>query len=218
MQEFYAKKDKKPRVPQLSKKPKSNVKEPSMPTFTVEEMMRTVNEDTDITNPNYDFNTIVDNKNNRTSGTGGQPKRIPLHKRDYHKKKTDSDSNKKNTNKNQKTKKKNSNQNTMLSSTKKDPELMMMKYDLKDYKRRVTNNDDLRDFEKFLNDDMDDDDDGYGDNMYMNQNSQKEKKMDRELYRKRQAAGGGIPAGSIASHEKNWNETEASLFASFAWQ
>jgi hypothetical protein len=42
---------------------------------------------------------------------------------------------------------------------------------------------------------------------------QKDKKLDRELYRKRQAAGGGIPPGSIASHEKNWNETEASLFA-----
>jgi CDK-activating kinase assembly factor MAT1 len=42
---------------------------------------------------------------------------------------------------------------------------------------------------------------------------QKDKKMDRELYRKRQAAGGGIPPGSIASHEKNWNETEATLFA-----
>ena len=42
---------------------------------------------------------------------------------------------------------------------------------------------------------------------------QKEKKLDREVYRKRQAAGGGIPPGSIASHEKNWIETEASLFA-----
>lgn len=42
---------------------------------------------------------------------------------------------------------------------------------------------------------------------------QKEKKLDRELYRKRQAAGGGIPSGSIASHERNWNETVASLFS-----
>ena len=41
---------------------------------------------------------------------------------------------------------------------------------------------------------------------------QKEKKLDRELYRKRQAAGGGIPSGSIASHERNWNETVATLF------
>jgi len=37
-------------------------------------------------------------------------------------------------------------------------------------------------------------------------------KLDRELYRKRQAAGGGIPVGSIASHERNWNETVSSLF------
>ena len=43
---------------------------------------------------------------------------------------------------------------------------------------------------------------------------QKEKKLDRETFRKRQAAGGGIPSGgNIASHEKNWNETLASLFA-----
>jgi CDK-activating kinase assembly factor MAT1 len=40
----------------------------------------------------------------------------------------------------------------------------------------------------------------------------KETKVDRELYRKRQAAGGGIPQGSIASHERNWNETVSSLF------
>ena len=42
---------------------------------------------------------------------------------------------------------------------------------------------------------------------------QREKKLDRELYRKRQAAGGGIEPGSIASHERNWNETISSLFA-----
>ena len=40
----------------------------------------------------------------------------------------------------------------------------------------------------------------------------REGKMDRDLYRKRQAAGAGIPTGSIASHERNWNETVASLF------
>jgi CDK-activating kinase assembly factor MAT1 len=38
-------------------------------------------------------------------------------------------------------------------------------------------------------------------------------KMDRELYRKRQSAGGGIPAGSIASQDRNWNETLNSLFS-----
>ena len=43
----------------------------------------------------------------------------------------------------------------------------------------------------------------------------KETKIDRELYRKRQAAGGGIPPGSIASHERNWNETVSSLFPHF---
>lgn len=46
----------------------------------------------------------------------------------------------------------------------------------------------------------------------------KEKKLDREVNRKRQAAGGGIPPGSIASQEKNWNETESSLFALFSKQ
>lgn len=34
-----------------------------------------------------------------------------------------------------------------------------------------------------------------------------------DIYRKRQAAGGGIPVGSIASQERNWNETFSSLFA-----
>ena len=37
-------------------------------------------------------------------------------------------------------------------------------------------------------------------------------KIDREVYRKRQTAGGGILHGSILSHERNWNETTASLF------
>lgn len=41
---------------------------------------------------------------------------------------------------------------------------------------------------------------------------QRDKKMSRELYRKRQAAGAGIPSGSIAAHERNWNETVSSLF------
>ena len=34
-----------------------------------------------------------------------------------------------------------------------------------------------------------------------------------DIYRKRQAAGGGIPVGSIASQERNWNETFSSLFS-----
>jgi hypothetical protein len=41
----------------------------------------------------------------------------------------------------------------------------------------------------------------------------RDNKLDRELYRKRQAAGGGIPAGSIASQERNWNETVSTMFA-----
>ena len=42
----------------------------------------------------------------------------------------------------------------------------------------------------------------------------KEPSLDRQLYLKRQAAGGGIPsAGSIASYERNWNETVQSLFS-----
>lgn len=40
----------------------------------------------------------------------------------------------------------------------------------------------------------------------------KKDQMNRDLYRKRQAAGGGVPTGSIASHERNWNETLSSLF------
>ena len=43
-------------------------------------------------------------------------------------------------------------------------------------------------------------------------NGWKREKVDRELYRKRQAAGGGVATGSIASHERNWNETLSSLF------
>lgn len=35
---------------------------------------------------------------------------------------------------------------------------------------------------------------------------------DRLTYLKRQAAGGGIPVGSIASQERQWNETVQSLF------
>jgi len=42
----------------------------------------------------------------------------------------------------------------------------------------------------------------------------KEKKIDRELYRKRQAAGGGIPSGLPATHERNWQYTVSSLFFS----
>mmetsp|Transcript_4801 Transcript_4801/g.7279 ORF Transcript_4801/g.7279 Transcript_4801/m.7279 type:complete len:294 (-) Transcript_4801:164-1045(-) len=37
-------------------------------------------------------------------------------------------------------------------------------------------------------------------------------KMDRNLYLKRQAAGGGIPSGSIMSQDKNWNLTVSTLF------
>jgi hypothetical protein len=40
-----------------------------------------------------------------------------------------------------------------------------------------------------------------------------ESNLGPELYLKRQAAGGGIPVGSIANQERNWNETYNSLFA-----
>mmetsp|Transcript_21904 Transcript_21904/g.36194 ORF Transcript_21904/g.36194 Transcript_21904/m.36194 type:complete len:168 (-) Transcript_21904:40-543(-) len=44
---------------------------------------------------------------------------------------------------------------------------------------------------------------------------EREKKMDRELYRKRQGAGAGIPSGgNIATQERNWNEAVSSLFPS----
>ena len=41
----------------------------------------------------------------------------------------------------------------------------------------------------------------------------REKKMDRELYLKRQAAGGGIPSNSSQTHERNWHLAVTSLFA-----
>ena len=45
------------------------------------------------------------------------------------------------------------------------------------------------------------------------QGFQRETKLDRDVYRKRQAAGGGIPTGSISHWERNWNETTSSLFS-----
>lgn len=42
----------------------------------------------------------------------------------------------------------------------------------------------------------------------------KDPNMNRELYQKRQAAGGGIPSGSIVVHERNWNEAVSSLLFS----
>lgn len=41
----------------------------------------------------------------------------------------------------------------------------------------------------------------------------KKEKVDRELYLKRQAAGGGISSNSEVSHEKNWNFAVSTLFA-----
>ena len=40
----------------------------------------------------------------------------------------------------------------------------------------------------------------------------REKKLDRDLYLKRQAAGGGMKAGDLASQERNWNEAVSTLF------
>jgi len=42
---------------------------------------------------------------------------------------------------------------------------------------------------------------------------QQDRITDRDLYRKRQAAGSGILPDDIASKERNWNETTSSLFA-----
>merc|ERR1712218_490713 len=39
-----------------------------------------------------------------------------------------------------------------------------------------------------------------------------DRKMDRELYLKRQAAGGGVPSNSIQSQEKNWEMAVSTLF------
>lgn len=41
----------------------------------------------------------------------------------------------------------------------------------------------------------------------------KQDRIDRQVYEKRQAAGGGIPTNSIVSQERQWNETVQSLFA-----
>lgn len=38
-------------------------------------------------------------------------------------------------------------------------------------------------------------------------------KLDRTLYLKRQAAGGGMASGSLTFHEKNWNMTVSTLFS-----
>ena len=40
----------------------------------------------------------------------------------------------------------------------------------------------------------------------------KDKVKDREMYRKRQAAGGGVTSENIAVQERDWNVTVASLF------
>jgi len=41
----------------------------------------------------------------------------------------------------------------------------------------------------------------------------REKQIDREMYESRQAAGGGIASGNIASYERNWQHTVSTLFA-----
>ncbi len=41
----------------------------------------------------------------------------------------------------------------------------------------------------------------------------KDKVKDREMYRKRQAAGGGVTSENIAVQERDWQLTVASLFA-----
>jgi CDK-activating kinase assembly factor MAT1 len=43
--------------------------------------------------------------------------------------------------------------------------------------------------------------------------AKRETHVDRQLYSKRQRAGGGIPVGSIASQDRTWNETVQTLFA-----
>ncbi|OEU20681.1 hypothetical protein FRACYDRAFT_267725 [Fragilariopsis cylindrus CCMP1102] len=41
--------------------------------------------------------------------------------------------------------------------------------------------------------------------------------LDLKFYRKRQAAGGGIPVGSLTSQERNWNETVSTIFEGLAF-
>ena len=40
----------------------------------------------------------------------------------------------------------------------------------------------------------------------------RDRKMDREFYMKRQAAGGGVTSNSISAKERNWEMTVATLF------
>lgn len=78
MQEFYTKKDKKPRVPKFGTNPnpkKKKSRDPTMPTFTVEEMMKTVDTEEGI-NMDYDFGQLARKEptyiGGEISGTGGQ--------------------------------------------------------------------------------------------------------------------------------------------------
>ena len=192
MQEFYSQKDKKPHVPRLGKK-KTNIKEPSLPTFTVEEMMKTVNTHEHMVNPEYDFRSTIEKKKDKgqTSGTGGQRnKKTNKYSGGYGKGRISSygtankrpekvkkfnGKGKANGNKGQ-----TENTNNKRKSTVKDPEFLMMMSDINDYKNKVSNNDDLDRFEEFLNEENEErrEKETYGDDIYLTDNKPDLKNMD----------------------------------------
>lgn len=197
MNEFYSKKDKKPRVPKFGTNPipqkKKKSKGPTLPTFTVEEMMKTVNT-TEGVDVDIDMGSLGNTRRgssfggNELSGTGGQKtkRKVKTSRKDsFGSKKMKADFGKTFKSKTKQKidnpygevrKKKEvvfSNEFEESSSidkkanTMKNAEFMMMRSDLNDYKMKVSNNDDINKFQQFLRGDMEEvEEEGYGDSQY----------------------------------------------------
>ena len=209
MNEFYSKKDKKPRVPKFGTNPETSRKRqktPTRPTFTVEEMMKTVNTNEGV-NLDYDFGTTTSSRKESNymtgelgGGTGGQRTkrkgRAKQGKKDNFGKKKMKATFGKSFGINSKSKSKNlkvknpygeirKKQKEVFNddfdepdytekkkSTLKNAEFMMMMSDIKDYKEKVHNQDDINKFEEFLNEGRENPIDlnpGYGDDLYLNE-------------------------------------------------
>ena len=198
MNEFYSKKDKKPRVPKLSNNlggARKRGKDPTMPTFTVEEMMKTVNTDEGV-HINYDFGGPKEPMyvGGDISGTGGQkskkPKTAKKKKRDFGAQKrkakfgktfgsTTKGVSRKRPSTNAQTSRKSREEPTLpqlnrtrsidkKKDTMRNAEFMMMKSDLNDYKRKISNNQDINRFEEFLRGDMEGEPETpFGDDRYL---------------------------------------------------
>lgn len=194
MQEFYSKKDKKPRVPKFNNNlaPKTTKKkDPTMPTFTVEEMMKTVNTSEGV-HVDYNFGNVKKEAPyvGDISGTGGQrskKKSVSKKKESYNTKKmkakfgktfgnsSQSKSKKsglKVTNPYGEVRKKSKNEKPdkfdrtgsveKKQATLKNAEFMMMMSDINDYKQKIANNDDINKFEEFLKGDVVEEEDEEG--------------------------------------------------------